>query len=155
RRSRIGSVALAVVVALVVFVAGAQAAGTTQTLNISLKGTSTPKTIINTPVFACDVCWPDGSGTTDYLGVQGSVDMTVGWDAPSTIDVNWLPGDVRQGSKLNVGDTLTNNPGDLKVTYTATVVAGHFSDDGSGLKPVPGDTISPSVSVDDTASCAI
>src|SRR5262249_55835878 len=71
------------------------------------------------------------------------------------IDVNWLPGDVRQGSKLNVGDTLTNNPGDLKVTYTATVVAGHFSDDGSGLKPVPGDTISPSVGVDDTASCAI
>jgi PKD repeat protein len=155
RRSLARCATLVAALGILLALSASQAAAATQTLNVQLSGGST--THIFDLTGLCDDCWPDGSSGTNFLGIQVGVDMATNWSAPSKFDLNYTQSNLRQGSTLDLADTLTNSDGTINVNYTASVVLGRFfSADNNPADATPtSDTLSFSVSQPDSATCAV
>jgi hypothetical protein len=151
--SRRCALALIVVVALFA-IAAPTAAADTKTLSFSLTGSKSGIPVFNIGGF-CDVCWPDGGSGTDFLGATADVTMDTSWTSPAKSDLAYTPSTLRQGSTLDLTNTLSTDPGQLNVNYTLGVVIGRFHADASETPTPTADTFSFSVSKGDSVDCAL
>jgi hypothetical protein len=147
--------ALALVVGVAVLaIAAPTAAADTKTLDFSLSGSKSGIPIFHIAGF-CDDCWPDGGSGTNFLGASADVTMDTSWTSPAKSDLEYTPSTLRQGSTVDLTNTLSTSPGQLHVNYTLGVVLGRFHSDG-GETPTPtDDTLSFSVSQGDSVDCAL
>jgi hypothetical protein len=151
--SRRCAIALIAVVAALA-VTAPTAAADTKTLNFSLSGSQSGVPVFNIGGF-CDVCWPDGGSGTNFLGATADVTMDTSWSSPAKSDLEYTPSTLRQGSTLDLTNTLSTSPGQLNVNYTLGVVIGRFHADASETPTATGDTLSFSVSKGDSVDCAL
>jgi PKD domain/Bacterial Ig-like domain (group 3) len=143
---------IAVIAAFAIAAPGATA--DTKTLNFSLSGGQNGIPVFNIGGF-CDVCWPDGGSGTNFLGATAVVTMDTSWSSPAKSDLEFTPSTLRQGSTLDLTNTLSTGPGSLNVNYTLGVVIGRFHTDDGGTPTPTADTLSFSVSQGDSVDCAV
>lgn len=130
-RIRLGAGALvALVVAMGMLMASdASAAATTVTSNITYAGTS-PTQSHGGALLHCDVCAPDVlfscGGCAVTAGVRVTLNNSVGWTAPATIDTTYDTDQLHQGATVDLSNTLTPGAGTITINYDIPVAVGLF-----------------------------
>jgi PKD repeat protein len=120
----------------------ALAAPVTHTSDISLSGIS-PEQLLFSGFAVCDTCAPDdlfscgGCEVAAYGEV--SVNTSVSWTAPVSIESEYDPDELHQGDTATVENSLTPGAGPLKIRYRFNYQVGLFAC-GGDFDPCVGDS---------------
>lgn len=132
----------------------AAAAPNTINSNITLSGTSGTQSH-GTYLAHCDPCVPDvliTNANETTVGILFELSNQVSWSAPATIATSYDTDQLRQGSTVDLTNTLTTSDGTINVKYTLDYTAGLFAkgDDFPDPGPLPGGWNTTGETVSDT-----
>lgn len=142
-RARRLSVALVAGALLAAAIPGvAAAAPNTINSNVTLSGTSGSQSH-GTYLAHCDPCVPDvliTNADETTVGILFELSNQVSWTAPATIATSYDSDQLRQGSTVDLTNTLTTGDGTISVKYTLDYTAGLFAkgDEFPNPGPLPG-----------------
>jgi PKD repeat protein len=142
-RARRLSVALVAGALLAAGIPGvAAAAPNTINSNVTLSGTSGSQSH-GTFLAHCDPCVPDvliTNADETTVGILFELTNQVSWSAPATIATSYDSDRLRQGSTVDLTNTLTTSDGTISVKYTLDYTAGLFAkgDEFPDPGPLPG-----------------
>ena len=124
------------VLALALAPGGASAAS--QTLTPSFAGSGSNTEILSA-LAVCDPCAPDAFFNdpehilkTWGLGGEATIKAQASWSNPSKVGLQYSAGNLRHGATLDLSDTLTTEPGNLKLSYSVTGIVGLFGSPQEG-----------------------
>jgi PKD repeat protein len=145
RRRRAAPLSAALVIVAMVAAmlpATAMAAPNTITSNVTLSGTSAVQGHGSVLVH-CDPCVPDAlisNANETTIGVLFDLANQVSWSAPVSIATSYDTDQLRQGSTVDVTDTMVADDGTITIKYILDYTAGLFAkgDDFPDPGPLPG-----------------
>lgn len=137
RRWVLGALAVALPI-LALAIAPGRAAAASQTLEPTFAG-SGGNTEILSALAVCDPCAPDAffEDPTHFLktwglGASATIKAQASWSNPTKVALQYSAGDIRHGATVNLTDTLNNEPGTLKLSYSVNAIVGLFGSPQEG-----------------------
>jgi PKD domain len=169
RRLVAAAVTLAVAGVAAVDAGTASASAKSTSFALELSGNQPTISLFQSPVILCDECLPDdlvdGSAKA-YLGLTAHGSLGLHYEAPAMTSVSYDDSFLRQGSTMNVTDTLVMQPGNVHSVWKFEFDVNAFVEDADGnpitggvdLDPIP-DIVVPQdfaclMPVEGSASCA-
>jgi PKD repeat protein len=126
----------------------ASASAKSTSFNLELSGDQPTISLFQSPAILCDECLPDDFVDTSpkaYLGLIAQGSLSLDYEAPAMTSVSYDDSFLRQGSTLNVTDTLVMLPGNVHSVWKFEFDVQAFVEDADGnvvssgvdLDPIP------------------
>jgi hypothetical protein len=169
RRLAAAAITLAVAGIGAVDAGTASASAKSTSFALELSGNQPTINLFQSPPILCDECLPDDlvdGAAKAYLGLVAQGSLSLDYEAPAMTNVSYDDSFLRQGSTLNVTDTLVMMPGNVHSVWKFEFDVQAFVEDADGnpistgvdLDPIP-DIVVPQdfaclMPVEGSASCA-